>query len=169
MSKIKKVIVIGCAGSGKSCFARALAEKTALPLYHLDRIWWREDGTNVDRAELDERLAEILALDEWIIDGNYQRTMEKRMEACDTVFFFDIDVEDCIEGIKARRGKERPDMPWKDAPEDADEEFMAFVKSYNTENRPRVCELLDKYKEKNIVTFKTRAQADELLQKCTEL
>ncbi len=165
MSEIKKAIVIGCAGSGKSCFSRVLAEKTGLPIYHLDRIWWREDGTTVDRAEFDEKLAGILALDEWIIDGNYQRTMEERMKTCDTVFFFDIPTEDCIEGIKSRKGKERPDMPWKDAPEDGDKEFVAFIQSYNSDNRPRVCELLEKYEEKNIVIFKSRAEANDFLRK----
>lgn len=160
---MKKVIVIGCAGSGKSVFSRSFASVTGLPLYHLDNIWWREDGTNIERSEFDARLGEILEKDEWIIDGNYRRTMERRMDACDTVIFFDLPVEVCIEGIKARKGKERPDMPWKDAPEDDDEEFMAFVRSYNIENRPRVCELLAKYKEKNIVIFKDRAEIDDFL------
>lgn len=160
MKNMKKVIVIGCAGSGKSVFSRSFASLSGLPLYHLDNIWWREDGTNISREEFDLRLGEILERDEWIIDGNYKRTMERRMDACDTVIFFDLPVEVCIEGIRARKGKERPDMPWRDAPEDDDAEFMEFIRGYNETHRPRVLELIEKYKEKDIFIFKSREDAD---------
>ena len=163
MKNMKKVIVIGCAGSGKSVFSRSFAHLSGLPLYHLDNIWWREDGSNISREEFDLRLGEILERDEWIIDGNYNRTMERRMEACDTVIFFDLPVDVCIEGIRARKGKIRPDMPWKDAPEDDDKEFMEFIRGYNETHRPCVLDLIEKYKEKNIVIFKSRKDAEKFL------
>ena len=160
---MKKVIVIGCSGSGKSVFSRSFASLTGLPLYHLDNIWWREDGTNISREEFDVRLGEILARDCWIIDGNYKRTMERRMAACDTVIFFDLPVETCVEGIKARKGKPRPDMPWRGAGDSDDAEFMSFVYNYGANNRPSVLTLLEKYSNKNIIIFKTRTEADEFL------
>ena len=160
---MKKVIVIGCSGSGKSVFSRSFASLSGFPLYHLDNIWWREDGTNISRDEFDERLGEILDRDEWIIDGNYKRTMERRMAACDTVIFFDLPLEDCIEGIKARRGKPRPDMPWRGAGDSDDPEFMEFVKSFKDVQRPHVIELLEKYSDKRIVIFKSRDEADGFL------
>ena len=160
---MKKVIVIGCSGSGKSVFSRSFASLSGFPLYHLDNIWWREDGTNISRDEFDERLGEILDRDEWIIDGNYKRTMERRMAACDTVIFFDLPLEDCIEGIKARRGKPRPDMPWRSAGDSDDPEFMNYVYNYGTNNRPKVLDILQKYSDKRIIIFKTRAEADAFL------
>jgi len=160
---MKKVIVIGCAGSGKSVFSRSFASVADLPLYHLDNIWWREDGSNVARDEFDSVLGDILAREEWIIDGNYQRTMEWRLSECDTVVFFDLPADVCIDGIKARKGTERPDMPWKNAPEDDDDEFMEFIRNYNVSHRPRVLELLEKYKDKNIIIFKSRKDADEFV------
>ena len=163
MNKMNKVIVIGCSGSGKSVFSRSFASLSGFPLYHLDNIWWREDGTNISRDEFDERLGEILDRDEWIIDGNYKRTMERRMAACDTVIFFDLPLEDCIEGIKARRGKPRPDMPWRGAGDSDDPEFMEFVKSFKDVQRPHVIELLEKYSDKRIVIFKSRDEADGFL------
>ena len=160
---MKKVIVIGCSGSGKSVFSRSFAHLTGLPLYHLDNIWWREDGTNITRAEFDARLGEILERDAWIVDGNYKRTMERRIEACDTVIFFDLPTEVCIEGIHSRKGKPRSDMPWKGAGDSDDPEFMELVRNYNETNRPHVLELIEKYKEKKIIIFKTREESEKFL------
>ena len=165
---MKKVIVIGCSGSGKSVFSRSFANISKLPLYHLDTIWWREDGTHIERAEFDSRLCEILERDEWIIDGNYSRTMEQRMALCDTVFFFDLPVDVCIDGIRARKGKARDDMPWKNALEDDDAEFMEFVRNYKYTHRPQAISLLDKYSDKNIVIFKSREESEDYLKKLTQ-
>lgn len=80
-----RVLVIGCPGAGKSMFARALREKTGLPLYYLDTIWHKSDRTTVSEQEFDEKLGEILREDRWILDGNYLRTLPRRLQACDTV------------------------------------------------------------------------------------
>lgn len=87
---MKKAVVIGCPGSGKTTFAERLSARTGLPLFYLDAIWHKPDRTHIARAEYDQRLTEILAQEEWIIDGNYSRTIESRIRMCDTVFLFDL-------------------------------------------------------------------------------
>ena len=158
---MKKVIVIGCPGSGKSTFSRALRERTGLPLYHLDMLYWNADRTTVEKSVFRARLAAIIEGDEWIIDGNYGSTMELRLAACDTVFFLDYPADVCLEGVRTRRGKPRNDMPWVETEED--EEFTEFIKSYNSESRPRVLELLEKYSDKSIHVFESREEADRYL------
>ena len=158
---MKKVIVIGCPGSGKSTVSRALQNKTGIPLYHLDMMYWNADKTTVEKSVLLERLSAVLEKDEWIIDGNYGSTMELRMAACDTVIFLDYPLDVCLDGIRERRGKPRSDMPWIETEEDA--EFTEFIKNYNEQQKPKVLELLEKYRDKNIIIFKSREQADLFL------
>ena len=158
---MKKVIVIGCPGSGKSTVSRALHNKTGIPLYHLDMMYWNADKTTVEKSVFLERLSTVLEKDEWIIDGNYGSTMELRMAACDTVIFLDYPLDDCLDGIRNRRGKPRSDMPWIETEEDA--EFIEFIKSYNEQQKPKVLELLKKYSDKNIIILESREQADAFL------
>ena len=159
---MKKVIVIGCPGSGKTTFAEKLNKRTGLPLFHLDAIWHKPDRTHVSREEYDERLAEILELEEWIIDGNYSRTLEVRMQASDTIFLFDLPTEVCIQGATDRLGKARYDVPWIDT--ELDPQFKKEMEEFPEKTLPRIYELLEKYKEnRQVVIFKSRTQAEEYL------
>ena len=158
---MKKVIVIGCPGSGKSTVSRTLHNKTGIPLYHLDMMYWNADKTTVEKSVFLERLSDVLEKDEWIIDGNYSSTMELRMVACDTVIFLDYPLAVCLDGIRERRGKPRSDMPWIETEEDS--EFIEFIKNYNEQQKPKVLELLKKYSDKNIIILESREQADVFL------
>ena len=138
---MKKVIVIGCPGSGKSTLSRALHQATGIPLYYLDMMYWNADRTVVEKSVFRGRLSDTLQKDTWIIDGNYGSTMELRLQSCDTVIFLDYPPEVCLDGVKQRRGKPRADMPWVEYEEDT--EFTEFIKSYNAQSRPIVIELLE--------------------------
>jgi len=83
---MKKIMVLGCPGSGKSIFAHALAEKTGIPLTPLDLICWRADGTHISCDAFDAHLSKIFTGDAFILDGDYSRTYEVRFSVADTVF-----------------------------------------------------------------------------------
>lgn len=159
---MKKVLVIGCPGSGKSTFARQLRDLTGLPLYYLDMIWHKADKTNVSREEFDQKLGEILKKECWIIDGNYQRTLELRLKECDTVFLMDFPTEICLIGAESRIGKKREDMPWVES--EFDEEFKQWIMDFSQDILPKTYELLEKYKdEKRIIIFKARCEIERFL------
>ena len=159
---MKKIIVIGCPGAGKSCFSRRLRDKYNLPLYYLDMMWHLPDRTNVTREEFAKKLEEILKKDSWIIDGNYISTMEMRLKYCDTVFLLDYPLDVCLDGARRRIGTKREDMPWME--EEFDEEFKQWILDFPEKQLPRVYQLLQQYKEgKEIHIFKTREEADKYL------
>lgn len=159
---MEKIIVIGCPGSGKTTFAVKLNEITGLPLYHLDAVWHKPDKTHIPREEFDERIKEIFNTDKWIIDGNYNRTIEVRLEQCDTVFLFDLPVEVCLQGAVERIGKGRYDLPWIGT--ELDPEFEDFIINFSKTSLPKIYELIDKYKKvKQIIVFKSREETDEYL------
>lgn len=160
---MKKIMVIGCPGSGKSTFSGALHKKTGIPLFHLDMMYWNADRTTVERYVFRERLSEAIRKDEWIIDGNYGSTIELRLQACDTVILLDYPLDVCLDGIRERRGKFRSDMPWTEDENEEDAEFIEFVKNFNSQSRPQIMELLDRYPHKDIHIFKSRNEADDFL------
>lgn len=159
---MKKVIVVGCPGSGKSTFARKLQEKTGLPLYYLDIIWHKPDKTTLTKEEFDEKLHELIARDEWIIDGNYSRTLEPRLQACDTAFVFDLPLEVCLAGAQARVGTKRIDMPWEET--ELSQEFLNYILSFSQQKLPRLLQLAQQYSsQKQVVFFRSRQECDDFL------
>ena len=159
---LQKVIVIGSPGAGKSTFSRKLRDVTGLPLYYLDMLWHKPDRTTISRQEFDAKLNDILMKYKWIIDGNYNRTLEIRLKYCDTVFLMDFPLDICLSGAESRVGKEREDIPWTET--ELDSEFKQFILDFSQESLPRIYQLIEKYgKDKSVYIFKSREEAEEYI------
>ncbi len=168
---MQKIIVIGNAGSGKTTFSKALAEKLNLPLVHLDKIFWCGKWHHISRESFDKILDEELQKDSWIIDGNFNRTLPRRLKECDTVFYFDLPTISCLWGSTKRviqnYGKTRDDMGGY-CPEYFDKhkwELYLSILKFNKQNRERYYNLLSEQKDKKVVIFKSRKQANSYLKK----
>src|SRR3954452_19155203 len=99
---MKRVAVIGSSGSGKSRFAAELGARTGLPVVHLDRLYWQAGWIPRTEREWRDRQAALVRGAEWIIDGNYGSTLDVRLAAADTVFFFDFPTWLSIAGVLQR-------------------------------------------------------------------
>ncbi|MBY5034876.1 adenylate kinase [Streptococcus gallolyticus] len=159
---MKRVIVIGCPGSGKSTFSRKLAAVTKLPLFHLDMLNWNANKTTVSSDLFFERQESVLKQEEWIIDGNYGSTLEMRFAACDTIIFLDYPVVVCLAGIRDRVGQARPDMPWIE--EELDQDLLAFVRDFPKNSRPQIMTLLSSHADKDMYQFTNREEAIQFLE-----
>ena len=138
---MKKILVIGCCGAGKSVLSRHLGAETGLPVYHLDQIWWLPGWVTKSREEFDRELSVILQRDEWIIDGNYQRTLPERLKYADTVIFLDYPRWLCIGRVLKRmirfHGRLYSDSA-PDCPEHFDLKFLLHVWNFQKTIRPGV-------------------------------
>lgn len=142
---MKKIMIIGCSGSGKTTLGRELSEKLNLPLIHLDKINWKDNWTTIAKREFDELLMQELIKPEWIIDGNYKRTIPTRIKYCDTIVYLDYARITCLYGVIKRvilsYGKTRSDMG-ANCPERFDLDFMKFIWNFNKNNRRKYYETL---------------------------
>lgn len=160
--KMEKVLVIGCPGAGKSTFARKLRDRTSLPLYYLDMIWHRADGTNISREAFVRQVSEIAGREQWIIDGNYLNSLEMRLQECDTVFLLDYPLELCLAGAKERIGEKREDLPWIET--EFDQEFRRWIVDFPKEQLPRIYRMLEKYSDnRELFVFRKREDAEAYL------
>ena len=158
---MERIVIIGCPGSGKSTLARELGEKLNLTVVHLDRLWWTKGWENVSMEEFDTRLENALNLDSWIIDGNYSRTMEPRLQKCDTIIYLDFNRWECLLGMFQRvlgnYGKVRPDMA-KGCPERFDWDFVKWIWNFNKQNRVRNYTYLAQAKHAKRIVLKNRRE-----------
>lgn len=163
---MKKIIVIGGNGSGKSYFSTILAEKLGLPLIHLDKIFHSDNWTNIPRDEFERILINEMEKDEWIIDGNYNRTILLRLKYCDTVFYFDFSTFDCLKGVISRTikyyGKTRPDMA-DNCNEKFSPDFYRNVLLFNHRHRKNYHKILSECADKKVVVFKNRNEVNDYI------
>ena len=138
---MRRVLIIGSGGAGKSTFASRLSRRTGLPLIHLDSLYWQPGWIETPAAEWDQTIEQLLGRDTWIMDGNYGRTLERRLAACDTVIFLDLPRLLCLQRIIRRRlqfhGRSRPDMR-EGCPERLSWEYIQWVWTYPERRRPGI-------------------------------
>jgi len=166
ITNFKRIIIVGNSGSGKSYLGKKIAEITDLPLIHLDNEFWKPNWVKTPRDEWIEIQKNLIKAEKWIIEGNYNSTMELRFEASDLVIFLDINRIVCMVSAIKRHGKKRSDLP-EYLEEKFSGEFFNFCKriwSFNKTVRKTIISLHGKYPEKPFLLIKKRSQLKLLLQ-----
>jgi adenylate kinase family enzyme len=136
---MRRVLVIGSGGAGKSTFATRLSARTGLPVIHLDALFWKAGWTPTPPSEWAGVVVGLLARPSWIMDGNYGGTLDARLAACDTVVFLDLPRRVCLWRVMKRwwrqRGRVRPDMA-AGCEEQLSLEFLRWIWGYPANQRP---------------------------------
>jgi adenylate kinase family enzyme len=166
---MKKVLVIGPGGAGKSTFSTRLGTLLKIDVIHLDQIYWRPGWIETPKPEWLKTVGELLKKDSWIIDGNYSGTLPERLEACDTVIFLDLPRRVCLWHVLKRgviyRNKQRPDMA-EGCAERLDLKFIIWVWNYARRTRPKIAKLLQaKGTTMKVVWLRSRSEAEKFLTK----
>ena len=156
---MKRVLIIGCGGAGKSTLARQLGEKLNLPVVHLDSIFWLPGWVEMEKDEFDARIRTEMAKETWILDGNYNRTLPERIARCDTIIYLDFSRTACLYGIFKRLltniGKTRPDMG-AGCKEKVDWDFVKWVWNFNKNKREKYYRLLNEAEGVETFVLKNR-------------
>lgn len=159
----QRILVVGCPGAGKSTFARKLRDALDLPLVYLDMLWHKPDQTTATREEFDVELDAVLRQNRWIIDGNYTRTLKRRLERAEAVFLFDLPAKECLAGATARIGHPREDLPWIERELDA--EFAEYIRRFPTDQLPQLLATLDtRPRSTSLITFHSHEEADAYIE-----
>ncbi|MFD1674403.1 DNA topology modulation protein [Alicyclobacillus fodiniaquatilis] len=164
---MKKIMIIGSGGSGKSVMARKLGDITKLPVYHLDALFWKPGWVATPNDEWDDMQKELIQRDEWIIDGMYNRTLDIRLSAADTVIFIDLPRWITTYRVIKRRvqyhGKTRPDLH-DGCPEKLDWAFVKWVWNFPKNRRAIIMEKIQKHANKNVIILRSLKDIDELIE-----
>ncbi|HVG98582.1 MAG TPA: hypothetical protein VNK05_16870 [Chloroflexota bacterium] len=86
---VRRVVVLGASGSGKSTFAGALAARLGVPHVELDALHWGPRWTPVAVATLRARVCAATEAGGWVVDGNYSPVRDLTWERADTLVWLD--------------------------------------------------------------------------------
>lgn len=138
---MRRVLVLGSSGSGKSTFARRLGERTGLPVTHIDQLFWSPGWVQVETGVYHARLADVVAQERWIIDGNNSSALDWRLPRADAVILFDRSRIACIgrviKRVLASYGRVRDDMA-AGCPERFDFQFLRWIWDFPKQQMPKV-------------------------------
>ena len=163
---MERILIIGCGGSGKSTLARQMGDILNLPVVHLDKLFWHPGWVDSTQEEMDEKIHAALQEPQWIMDGNFNRTLPKRLEYCDAVIYLDFSRIACLLGVIKRilttYGTVRPDMG-EGCPERIDLDFLKWVWNFNKNKRERYYRMLNEAEGVEKIVLKNRRAVKKFL------
>lgn len=160
---MKRIIIIGCPGNGKSRLAKILGEKLNLPVIHLDKLFWLPNWVERSKEEFNEILLDELEKEHWIMDGNFGASLPTRLKYCDHVILLNYPTAVCyfrvLKRVIKNRGKTRADMT-EGCNERFDPSFMKYIRTFK---RTKLPNLYKRLSEANVTV--TEIKSDKELNK----
>ena len=146
---MRRVVILGCSGAGKSTFARRLGAKIAAPVVHLDALFWQPGWVEPENGDFRAKVAAAVSGDGWVTDGNYVgRTYDLRLPRADAVIYIDQPRWLCLVRVFRRWlfafGRTRPDMA-EGCFENMTWDFFLWVWNFERKSKARILAEVGKY------------------------
>lgn len=154
-----RVVVLGCAGVGKTTFSRRLGERLGVPVICLDEIWRRE-WTSDDVPTFRVMLEEAHAGEAWVSDGNFAKaTFDLRLPRADLVIWLEQPRWVCAWRVIARTFRKGERHRFGDVIK-----VLSYIWSFDAVNRPWIEEQLAEHgPDVSLVRLETPRQIERLL------
>ena len=164
-----RISIVGGSGSGKSTLCNILSKELNLPAIHLDAINYKPNWVEIDKEERDKIISNKSEEDKWIIDGNYNKTLQERFDKVDLIIWLDYSTIKQLKGVIKRYlktyNKERPEIPG--CKERLDFTFIKYVLTYNKKKRPVIVEYLKNMPKEKVLVFKRQKDLNKWLKEFT--
>ena len=145
---MRRVLVIGSSGAGKTTLSTRLAAKLNVPVHYLDLHHWQPGWKYRDTAEAREIVRALTKTPEWVMDGNFAETFDLRMPRADSLIWLDYPRVTCIRRILTRTIKDyrqpKPDLP-QGCPETFDIGVLRFAWDFPVKHRPSIVEAIERF------------------------
>lgn len=166
---MKRVLILGGPGAGKSTLAREVARRLALPVVHLDQIYWLPGWVAQSQAEIKAVTQRVADAEHWVIEGNYSDTWAYRAERAELIVALDLPrslrMWRIFRRLLSHYGRSRPDMT-PGCPERLNWEFLRFSWGYDRKGRVKMNGLLKRCQEhRQVLRLSTRAEVRAFLGK----
>lgn len=165
---MKKVMIVGCAGAGKSTLSRRLGSLWDLPVVHLDAHFWQSGWVKTPDKLWREKVKKLAMDDSWIVDGNYVNNFDLTVPNAEQIIFLDFPLRICLWRLLKRRiqyhKRTRPDLA-AGCEESINYEFYKWVFNYKKQIRPKVLRLINQLgAEKKLLVLQSPKQVTEYLE-----
>jgi len=138
---VKRVCVVGNTASGKSHLAALIGDEFALPVIHLDAVYWKPDWSHVAHEDFLAAQQDLISQERWVLDGCFSEFgLTERFQAADAVVFLDMPTWPCLRRAMGRRGGHSGDLPADDMrlPVGLGLLFLTEIVLFRLLERPRI-------------------------------
>jgi hypothetical protein len=163
VGRMRRILVLGAGGAGKTVLARQMSDALGIPVVHLDRLYYDEDWRPRPVEEFMAAQQRALASDKIILDGNYASTLPVRLAAADTVVLLDLPARTCLAGIACRRLSYWGGQHADGAFDRLTFGFVRYVINYRRRMLPRVLAMLAEHPGVRVIHLTSRRHVRRFL------
>jgi adenylate kinase family enzyme len=84
---MRRVLIVGPSGAGKTTLAGSLSRRLGVPWLELDSVFHQPGWQELELPEFRRRVAEFVAGEAWVVDGNYAHVRDLVLRRADTVIW----------------------------------------------------------------------------------